>query len=261
MTSSELLASVPASAVTNRARYSVLVTKDPDQVRAAQRLRYDVFAGEMGAGLSTPEPGLDIDEFDDYCDHIVVREETADEIVGTYRMLSPAKAAEAGKLYSDDEFDLTNLDALRGEIVEVGRSCVHPRHRNGAVMSLVWTGIARYLIASGGQHLVGCSSVPVADGGAQAAGVWDIVSAGNYAPETYRVHPLHPFDTEAAPRPAKPRVPPLLRGYLRLGAWVCGPPMLDAGFGVADFFVLLSLDNVDTRYLRFFLGDEAGQPS
>ncbi|WP_020498189.1 GNAT family N-acetyltransferase [Sciscionella marina] len=259
MTSSELLASTPASAASGQ--YSLLVTRDPDEVRAAQRLRYDVFAGEMGATLPTEEPGIDVDPFDEFCDHIVARDDSTGAIVGTYRMLSPARAREAGKLYSDTEFDLSNLDALRAEMVEVGRSCVAPGHRNGAVMSLVWAGIAKYLLGAGGKYLVGCSSVPVADGGAEAAGVWDIVSAKHYAPEPYRVRPLHPFDVDSAPRPTRGRIPPLLRGYLRLGAWVCGPPMLDAEFGVADFFILFSMDNVDHRYVRFFLGDQLGDHS
>lgn len=260
MTSSELLATAPASAQDSRGQYSVLVTRDPEEVRKAQRLRYDVFAGEMGATLPTTEPGVDIEPFDDFCDHIVVREETTGDIVGTYRMLSPSNAKRSGRLYSDTEFDLSNLDALREEMVEVGRSCVHPAHRNGAVMSLVWTGIAKYLLANGGRYLVGCSSVPVADGGAEAAGVWDIVSAKHYAPEDYRVTPLQPFEADSAPRPSRGgRIPPLLRGYLRLGAWVCGPPMLDAEFGVADFFILFSMDNVDHRYVRFFLGDGFGE--
>lgn len=257
MTSSELLASTPASAAASRGQYSLLVTREPGEVRAAQRLRHEVFAREMGATLPTPEPGVDIDPFDEFCDHIVVRAEPSGEIVGTYRMLSPQQARAAGGLYSDTEFDLSNLDALRGELVEVGRSCVHARHRTGAVMSLVWTGIAKYLVSAGCRYLAGCNSVPVADGGLEAAGVWDIVSAKHYAPEQYRVSPLHPFDVESAPRPAHGRIPPLMRGYLRLGAWVCGPPMLDEEFGVADFFILFCLDNVDQRYVRYFLGEQA----
>jgi putative hemolysin len=239
--------------------YSLLVAKDSDDVRAAQRLRYQVFAEEMGARLhsreSRAEPGLDIDEFDQFCDHLVVRHDATGEIVGTYRMLPPERARAAGMLYSDTEFDLRALHPVRPALVETGRSCVHPDHRSGAVVGVVWAGIARYMFLSGHKFLAGCASVSLADGGEQAAGVWDVVSRKHFAPAEHRVRPLRPWDIESAPVPARPVIPPLLRGYLRLGAWVCGAPALDADFGVADFFVLLSLDRMDQRYLRFFLGE------
>ncbi len=237
------------------AHYSLLVAGCDAEVRAAQRLRHQVFAEEMGANLHSRTPGLDVDEFDEFCDHLVVRHDPTGEIVGTYRMLPPQRAAAAGKLYSDGEFDLGALAGVRGALVETGRSCVHPDHRGGAVVGLVWAGIARYMLLSGHSWLAGCASVPLHDGGELAAGVWDVVSAKHYAPAEHRVRPREPWHVGAAPRPAKAVIPPLLRGYLRLGAWICGPPALDADFGVADFFVLLSMDRIDQRYLRFFLGE------
>ncbi|HVV19209.1 MAG TPA: GNAT family N-acyltransferase [Pseudonocardiaceae bacterium] len=254
MTQPRLLVSNGAADGATR-HYSLLVAQDGSEVRAAQRLRYQVFAEEMGASLHSPIDGLDIDDFDAYCDHLVVRDEQSGDIVGTYRMLPPDRAAEAGRLYSDTEFDLTALAGLRGALVETGRSCVHPDHRSGAVVGLVWAGIARYMLLSGHSWLAGCASVPLADGGELAAGVWDVVRRKHFSPDDYRVAPRVAWDVDAAPRPAPPVVPPLLRGYLRLGAWVCGRPALDADFGVADFFVLLSLANVDQRYLKFFLGE------
>jgi putative hemolysin len=235
--------------------YSLLVAQDDDEVRAAQRLRHQVFATEMGATLHSPVDGLDVDRFDEFCDHLVVRDETTGEIVGTYRMLPPERAADAGGLYSDAEFDLTALAGLRGGLVETGRSCVHPDHRTGAVVGLVWAGIARYMLLSGHSYLAGCASVQLRDGGAEAAGVWDVVRRKHFAPDEFGVRPLRPWDVDAHSVPARPVVPPLLRGYLRLGAWICGRPAHDRDFGVADFFVLLSLDRVDQRYLKFFLGE------
>ncbi|HEY7813621.1 MAG TPA: GNAT family N-acyltransferase [Nakamurella sp.] len=254
MAQSELLVSTPGTDTVDR-RYSLLVARDDTEVRAAQRLRYQVFAQEMGARLHSPVDGLDIDAFDEFCDHLVVRDESTGEIVGTYRMLPPERAVEAGKLYSDGEFDLSALAPLRAALVETGRSCVHPDHRSGAVVGLVWAGIARYMLLSGHSWLAGCASLSLADGGTMAAGVWDLVRAKHFAPEEYRVTPLSPWDVDAAARPARATVPPLLRGYLRLGAWVCGRPAFDPDFGVADLLVLLSLDRVDQRYLRFFLGE------
>jgi putative hemolysin len=255
MAQSELLVSTPSQSDEATAHYSLLVAHDDAEVRAAQRLRYQVFAEEMGADLHTEVAGLDVDYFDQFCDHLVVRHDPTGEIVGCYRMLPPERAREAGRLYSDGEFDLSKLAGIRGALVETGRSCVHPDHRTGAVVGLVWAGIARYMLLSGHEWLAGCASVPLHDGGELAAGVWDTVSRKNYAPGEFRVAPRDPWHVAAAPRPEKATIPPLLRGYLRLGAWVCGAPALDEDFGVADFFVLLSMARVDQRYLRFFLGE------
>ncbi|MYR43244.1 GNAT family N-acyltransferase [Streptomyces sp. SID5910] len=234
-------------------RYTVTLARDEDDVRAAQRLRHDVFVGEMGALLASPQPGHDIDPFDAYCDHLLVREETTGQVVGTYRLLPPERAAIAGRLYAQGEFDLSALDAIRPSLVEVGRSCVHPDHRDGAVIGLIWAGIARYMHDRGHAWLAGCCSIPLADGGTLAAATWDRVRAKHLAPEEYRVRPLLPWTPPATAPADRTGLPALLRGYLRLGAWVCGEPAHDVDFGVADLYVLLPMSRVDPRYLRHFL--------
>ncbi|AXE90310.1 GNAT family N-acyltransferase [Streptomyces sp. Go-475] len=233
-------------------RYTVTLARNEEDVRAAQRLRHDVFAGEMGALLTGSQPGLDVDPFDAYCDHLLVREETTGQVVGTYRLLPPERAAVAGRLYSEGEFELSSLAGIRPELVEVGRSCVHPDHRDGAVISLIWAGIARYMVDRGHEWLAGCCSVPLADGGTLASATWDRVSAKHLAPKEYRVRPLLPWIPGPAPA-ARVELPALLRGYLRLGAWVCGEPAHDPDFGVADLYVLLPMSRVNPRYLRHFL--------
>jgi putative hemolysin len=262
MTRSQLLVSTPPTEQTSpTSRYSLLLTRDVTHVEAAQRLRYRVFAEEMGASLPNAGAGsgvnIDTDRFDGHCDHLVVRADRTGEIVGTYRMLPPERVSAAGGYYSETEFDLSALAELRPTLVEAGRACVHPDHRSGAVVSLIWAGIARYLLLTGHSHLSGCASIPLADGGAVARGVWDLAQAKYMSPPELRATPLHPWDFESVPAPARTVVPPLLRGYLRLGAWVCGPPAHDPEFGVADLLVLLPLDRVDPRYLRFFLGGGA----
>jgi putative hemolysin len=233
-------------------RYTVVLARNEEDVRAAQRLRHDVFAGELGALLTGSQPGLDVDPFDAYCDHLLVREETTGQVVGTYRLLPPERAAVAGRLYSESEFDLSSLAGIRPELVEVGRSCVHPDHRDGAVISLIWAGIARYMADRGHEWLAGCCSVPLGDGGALASATWDRVSAKHLSPQEYRVRPLLPWIPGLAPA-ARVELPALLRGYLRLGAWVCGEPAHDPDFGVADLYVLLPMSRVNPRYLRHFL--------
>ncbi|WP_433429061.1 GNAT family N-acetyltransferase [Nonomuraea sp. CA-141351] len=228
-------------------RYSVGMATSAADVQAAQRLRHEVFAEEMGARLDSPVSGLDVDRFDAYCDHLLVRD--GREVVGTYRLLPPGRA---DRLYSDAEFDLANLAPLRKGLVEAGRTCVHPDHRGGAVVALMWAGIARYMVSGGHQWLAGCCSVPLDDGGAMAAAVMERVPLG---PEEYRVTPSTPWRPQDAAHSDRFVPPALLRGYLRLGAWVCGAPAHDQDFGTADFFVLLSMANVNTRYLRYFLGE------
>jgi putative hemolysin len=232
MTQAQLLVSTARQGAT-QSRYSLLVARDGDEVLAAQRLRYSVF------------------------DHLVVREDATGEIVGCYRMLPPERVSAAGMLYAETEFDLRNLGHLKHTLVETGRSCVHPDHRTGAVVSLVWAGIARYMLLSGHSWLAGCASVPLQDGGTLAAGVWDTVRRKNFAPLEYRVRPLRPWDFNGVDIPSRTAIPALLKGYLRLGAWVCGEPAVDVDFGVADFFVLLGIERIDRRYLAYFLGEHA----
>ncbi|MGW2418694.1 GNAT family N-acetyltransferase [Streptomyces sp. NPDC001709] len=234
-------------------RYTVTLARDEDDVRAAQQLRHDVFAGEMGALLATPQPGLDVDAFDAYCDHLLVRDTATGQVVGTYRLLPPERAAVAGRLYSEGEFEIAALDPIRPGLVEVGRSCVHPDHRDGAVIGLIWAGIARYMVDRGHEWLAGCCSVPLADGGALATATWERVRAKHLAPEEFRVRPLLSWTPNAEAPAGHSELPALLRGYLRLGAWVCGEPAHDPDFGVADLYVLLSMRRVNPRYLRHFL--------
>ncbi|MEV4626086.1 GNAT family N-acyltransferase [Micromonospora sp. NPDC049523] len=254
-----------APAPTGTSGYTLLIADDAAQIAAAQRLRHDVFAEELGANLHSAVQGLDTDEFDAHCDHLLVRDDSTGAVVGTYRMLPPDRALRAGRRYAESEFDLSSFAPLRDELVEIGRSCVHPDHRTGAVINLMWAGIARYLHLRGLRWLGGCASLPLDDGGANAAAVWQQVSARNMAPPPLRVRPHRPWLAEPAgvaalaaraERTENPpaAVPALLKGYLRLGAWVCGEPAYDPDFGVADLYVLLSMDRMHPRYRRHFLG-------
>ncbi|MGA9490865.1 MAG: GNAT family N-acyltransferase [Mycobacterium sp.] len=249
----------PGSRSSAEPRYSLLLSTDPVDVEAAQRLRYDVFSSEPGFALTGQDAGLDIDRFDEYCDHLLVREDNSGELVGCYRMLSPAGAAAAGGLYTATEFDITALDALRPSLVEMGRAVVHDGHRNGAVVLLMWAGILAYLDRCHYDYVTGCVSVPVAGEGerpgSQIRGVRDFVLRRHPAPADYRVHPHRPViidgrPLDEIPPPARPVIPPLMRGYLRLGARICGEPAHDAAFGVGDFPALLDKRQADTRYLR-----------
>lgn len=243
---------------TPTAAYRVRLAADTADVQAAQRLRFTVFDTECGASTPGP-PGLDADQFDDLCDHLIVCHQGQtgpdSEVVATYRLLPPHAndyLPRAGGLYSNGEFDLSPLEPILDRTVEAGRSCVAAAHRGPVPISLLWGGIARYLATTGHRYLLGCASISLRDGGGQAAAFDDLARARYAAPQHQRCTPAVPFDTRAIARPARPVVPPLLRGYLRLGAVICGPPSLDHDFGTADFLTLVDLDTADERYLRYF---------
>jgi putative hemolysin len=224
-------------------RYTARIASTAEEVRAAQRLRYDVFIEEVGADLLSPEPGLEVNEFDVHCEHVLVYAD--DEVVGAYRMLPPGRT---DRLNAAIGFDLGDVADLRSDgMVEATRFCVRRGHRNGTVSSLLWQATLRFMVAGGYRWIAGCCSVFLDDGGALAASVVDRVPLG---PQRYRVTPRNPWHGNGAARPDRMRLPVHLGGCLRLGAWLCGPPNYDAEFGAAEFFVLLSMDSVNPRYLR-----------
>jgi putative hemolysin len=239
-------------------RYTLLLSTDPALIDAAQRLRHDVFTSEPGFALETATNGRDVDRFDEFCDHLLVREEGSGELVGCYRMLPPPGAIAAGGLYTATEFDVSALDALRPSLVEMGRAVVREDHRNGAVVLLMWAGILAYLDRCGYDYVTGCVSVPVDGGngeplGTQIRGVRDFVRkrhASQYTVRPYRPVLIDGKVLDDIAPPDRPGVPPLMRGYLRLGAKVCGEPAHDPDFGVGDFPALLDKREADVRYLK-----------
>lgn len=228
------------------------LARSPSEVAEAQRLRYKVFAEEMGARL-TGHDGRDIDGFDPLCDHLLVRDQDSGEVVGTYRILDPHMADEAGGYYSAGEFDLTRLLHLAPSMVEVGRSCVHPDYRNGATISLLWAGLAKYMMSRGYEHLIGCASISMADGGYNAAAVYQRLADNFYAPAEYRVFPHTPLPLESLQSDIQAVTPPLLKGYMRLGAYVCGEPAWDPDFNTADLLVMLPISRLSRRYADHFM--------
>ncbi|MBK9444606.1 MAG: GNAT family N-acetyltransferase [Betaproteobacteria bacterium] len=244
---------------TGKPELTVGLARSEREIDEAKRLRYRVFAGEMGARLSTRTPGVDHDIYDPFCDHLVVRDERSAEIVGTYRILSPQNAKRIGGYYSENEFDLTRLQHLRPRLVEIGRSCVHPEYRSGATITLLWAGLSKYMIEGGYEHLVGCASVSMADGGHAAASLYNRLGE-HMSPLEYRVFPRCPLPLAALkgdlPEEQRPPVPPLIKGFLRAGAWICGEPAWDPDFNTADLPVLLPMSRLDARYARHFMGKQ-----
>ena len=239
-------------------KLSVALAAGKEQIQEAQRLRYRVFVDEMGARLNSPEAGLDIDIFDAYCDHLLVRDEHTNEVVGTYRILPPHQAKRIGSLYSESEFDLTRLANLRPRMVEVGRSCVHPDYRNGGTITLLWAGLAEYMLKNGYDYLIGCASISMADGGHAAASIYRQVGEKHQGPIEWRVFPRCPLPVGALEQQGlEAALPPLIKGYLRVGAYVCGEPAWDPDFNTADLLLLLPLARMNKRYMKHFMGAAA----
>lgn len=233
--------------------YGISLARHQDEVRAAQRLRWQIFAEEMGARLATPEQGYDIDLFDAYCDHLLVSDQETGEVVGTYRILGPEAAKRLGCFYTDSEFDLTRLQHLRPRMVEIGRSCVHADHRSGGVITLLWGGLAEYMLKQGHEYLIGCASIGMRDGGHNAASLWHALREKHLAPIEWRVFPRHPLPLDAFSSIPAPVVPPLIKGYLRVGSSICGEPAWDPDFNTADLPILLAMKNLSPSYARHFL--------
>ncbi|MBB5939653.1 GNAT family N-acetyltransferase [Streptomyces zagrosensis] len=251
------LSTSTVTAATNS--YITAIADTPQQIEAAQRLRYQVFGEEKGATLQSSATGLDVDEFDAVMDHLIVSDRATGEVVGTYRLLPPGRG---NRLFSEGEFDLRGLPLdVRSSLVEAGRACVHQDHRSGAVINLMWAGLARYVLLSGHRYLAGCASVPLADGGQAASNAWLLGTTRHAAPPELRVQPRVPWSPSLSPSPspdAQPSyatLPPLLRGYLRVGAWMCGAPHHERDFDDADFFVVLDTERMNDRYRRYFLGE------
>lgn len=250
----------PAPSHTDTPRLTVAWADDAADVRAAQRLRYAVFAEEMGAKLAVPPgspDGHDIDVFDEFCEHLIVRApDGADgepgEVIGTYRVLTPAAARRVGGLYSETEFDLTRLRPYRARMVELGRSCVHADWRSGGVILALWGALAEFMARNGLETMVGCASIGMRDGGHVAASLWERLRHTHLAPIECQVRPRLALPVDELRSDLAVEPPPLIKGYLRCGAKLLGAPAWDPDFGTADLPMMLRVADLPARYRRHF---------
>ncbi len=251
----------PPASAGDRTRFDVVWARHEDEVREAQRLRHLVFAEEMGARLTVPPgspAGHDIDLFDAYCEHLLVRapgsQDDPGPVIGTYRVLTPAAARRVGGLYSDNEFDLTCLRPLRARMVELGRSCVHPDWRSGGAILALWGALAEFMHRNDLRTMVGCASISMRDGGHFAASLWERLRHTHLAPIEWQVRPRLALPVDELKRDLDADAPPLIKGYLRCGARVLGAPAWDPDFNTADLPMLLRIDDLPARYRKHFLG-------
>ena len=240
--------------------FEIKITTDQREIREAQRLRFEVFNLELHKGLqSSYDQNLDADDFDPHCEHIIVRDLKNKEVVGTYRLLLGSNARKNIGFYSEREFNLENIKKLDGEFLELGRSCTRRDFRDKALIPLMWETIAEHVKAHGVRYLFGCGSLYTTST-QEVSECFSILKRKYYASEEFRVSPLPDCRFSGVSDNVAVadehmlflKLPSLIRGYLRLGAVVCGPPALDREFGTADFFLLLDIQKLSREYLDRF---------
>lgn len=238
--------------------FEVKIATAAGEIEEAQRLRFEVFNLELNRGLeSSYARGLDVDEFDPYCEHLIVRDLKGGAVVGTYRLLRGSQARRHIGFYSEKEFDLSRIKELDGELLELGRSCARKDFRDRALIPLMWEAIAEHVRKHQVRYLFGCGSLYTTDA-AEVAAAHAWLKNKYYAPETLRVFPVESCRFRVLPEQVESpdesaliqKLPSLIKGYLRIGAVVGGPPALDAEFGTADFFLILDFRSLKSEYLK-----------
>ncbi|BBL69474.1 hypothetical protein MoryE10_00800 [Methylogaea oryzae] len=244
-------------------RYEAFIADSPATVRAAQALRYRVFAEQMGAQPPTMQawPGLDWDEFDDYCDHLVVVDSASGAVVGTTRLLNDRQALKLGRFHCESQFHIDRVLGLAGRFLEVGRACVDGEAHGGAVIASLWQELAAYAMQGGYGHLMGCAGIPLAPGGFAVEAIYRRLEQDRIGPSYLAVQPKHPVPPQLRSQRDEPGIPPWLKACLRRGAWVCGEPSWHAAFNAMELFVLLPMTRLQSRHAgRFMAADDAVYP-
>ena len=241
------------------------VAENAAEIEAAQKLRYRVFYEELSA-KPTPEMSTqrrDFDSFDPYCDHLIIidraKGEGAAGIIATYRLMRREQASRRGQFYSIDEYDISPLVNYRGGILELGRSCVDPAYRTKAAMNLMWKGIADYILHYNIGVLFGCASFPGTDPEEHKTAL-SYLYHRHLAPPEYRARalpgryvsmnmmPIEQIDEKRALL----SLPPLIKGYLRLGGFVGDGAVVDPQFGTVDVSVVVVHDLITDKYVKHY---------
>ncbi|MGZ8096494.1 MAG: GNAT family N-acetyltransferase [Methylosarcina sp.] len=234
-------------------KLACFIADSEDLIKEAQELRYRIFAKEMGAKLKTESEGLDYDEVDEYCDHLIVYDNINRKIVGYTRLLNQDQAQRLGRFYSQDEFELDQVLALPGRFLEIGRTCVDPDYRGSAVLTTLWSALAQYASEGRFDYLLGCASITPGPSGYAVDAVYRNFDAKNRPPSNLQVKPTVPVPDVLRCQRDESGIPPLLKAYLRFGALVCGEPYWDKDFNCMDVFILLPLEQLQERYSKHYL--------
>ena len=247
--------------------FELRLARDPRDLMAAQRLRYAVFVGEMGSDgpMVDHAARLERDAFDDLCDHLLLIDRSRDpadlaDVVGVYRLLPGARLAAGQPFYSESEYDLSALRATGRNLLELGRSCVHPDYRGGAAMMLMWNRLADYVLERGIELMFGTASFPGTDLAALAQPL-SYLWHNHLAPPELRAVALPPHRAEMAVLPetglerraAMQATPALIKAYLRLGGCVGDGAWVDHAFNTTDVLLVMDTAQMSARHRDYYV--------
>lgn len=245
-------------------QFLIKIAENRQEIEQALRLRYKVFSVEQGKELNGS--GIDCDEYDDYCLHLIVVKKDDNLVVGTYRIHPGEIAVAAVGFYSAREFNIQGMDDIVNKTLEVGRSCVSPEYRNGTVVALLWNGIGAVMRRAGLRYLFGCVSLETVNP-ATGWALYEYFKENNKLSDHVHASAIGDFALEhpgqeavnavlSERRALIRQIPPLFKGYLRLGVDICDEPALDREFHSIDFLILLDLARVPEKYMaHFYYGD------
>lgn len=251
--------------------FVIKIAETEQEITEAFQLRYKVFKSEQGrlANMSAElsHVGIDTDDFDKNCLHLIVQEKSTKLVVGTYRVQAGCTISDKTKFYSSQEYSIDKLESYTNSTLEYGRSCVDPDYRNGTVVSLLWSGIGALHTRTKMRYMLGCVSLETVDPMIGWAVYQKALKMENHeiptdisgSPQAGFELPfagqaeLDKFASENSELIAE-HFPPLLKGYLRLGAHLAGVPVLDRAFGSIDMLIFLDVENMPSRYRKHYFG-------
>lgn len=230
------------------------------EIQQALRLRYQVFVEEEKNQGMYNASGLETDEYDQYCDHLIVKNTVLDQVIGTYRLLPGERAVQHIGFYSETEFDLSRFQAHKPKTLELGRSCIAYEYRGTKVLQMLWDGIASYLADREYHYLIGCASLHV-ETLQELNEIYTLLMKKQVITKSYQIEPLQHCKIEGlsqlnggfAEKEVFRKLPPLIKGYQWLGAKIAGEPAYDPQFKTTDFFIVLEKEKIAKKYQRHFL--------
>lgn len=247
----------------DRARFDVRLAQDASDLRAAQRLRYDVFITELGGSgaLVDHEARLERDHLDPFFDHLLLSDRSTGKVVGVYRLMQAQRAAQAGGFYSASEYDLGPLMSSGRRILELGRSCLHPHYRGGMGMHVLWSALARYVAEHQIEVLFGVASFHGTNA-QQLAQPLSLLHHKYLAPTELRVRAheksfqnMNLIDAAHVDRKAAMmQIPSLIKAYLRLGGVVGEGAFVDHAFNTTDVCLIMDTTQMSLRQARIYGG-------